>query len=114
MLGLASVTQLYLTERNAHSHNMEAEDRQVNCVRCKQRLCLLHHSYSLSSERVAVQGQALDSSASVRLHQGQTICRLAAVPRAVDSDPVPGDSNRLRQATDAYGMWSHAKQNESS
>lgn len=66
------------------------------------------------SGRVAVQGQALDSSASVRLHQGPTICRLAVVPGAIDTDPVPGDSNRLRQATDACVMWSHAKQNEPS
>lgn len=46
-----------------------------------------------------MQGLTLDSTVSTRLCQGQNICCPAAMLGVVDSDPAPGDCNRLRQAT---------------
>lgn len=79
-------------------------------VSCKQRLYLLHHSNSLSSERVAVQGQASWQQCLCKAAPGiQLLCQeLETVILCL------GINNRVRQATDACVIWSHAKQNISS
>lgn len=90
MFGLACVTQLYLTERNAQSHSTDAEEQAGKTCQLQAEVvpstplpqpelregCCTRTGLLTA---VPLQGCTRDS---------------AAVPGAVDSDPVPGDQQQ--------------------